>query len=138
MLKDSFLDRINATRVSPELLGDAIQMHAAMPPEDRKVHELRILRLIELLDEKGFRDQQHKDLAIAIDFRLQALARAVADQEARGWTIPAPNGAEFVHVDVLCVAAVEPMIEAGERHIAFDPVRFRAKLLEISAPLGRA
>ncbi len=81
------LKRASRTRVSPELLGEALEVHASMPPEDRSVFEASALRMFEMPKDKGFSDRRLSDLAVAINFRLTALARLVKGDHARGWTM---------------------------------------------------
>ena len=50
-----FLDKVNRTKVSADLLVEVLQVHAAMTPEDRPVYEARAFRLFELLKSKGIR-----------------------------------------------------------------------------------
>src|SRR5690349_3933734 len=101
-----FLDGVNRTKVSPELLGEVVQMHAAMAPEDRPVYEARAFRLFELLKTKGVRTGKIAALATAIDFRLTALARLQRDAALRGWSMPGQEpGAISISADALKVAA---------------------------------
>jgi hypothetical protein len=79
----NFLEQVNRTVVSAELLGEAIKMHAAMPAEDRPVFEVRAIRLFELLDKKKL-GKDRAALALAIDFRLTALARLHDKEVLRG------------------------------------------------------
>jgi hypothetical protein len=72
-----FLERVNRTPVSPTLLGEAMELHANMAPEDRPVFEARAIQLFEFLKDKGFTGRRRSDLVLAINFRLTALARLV-------------------------------------------------------------
>ncbi len=54
----SILDQVNRTAVSADLLGEVLELHAAMPAEDRPVFEVRAVRLFELLDRKGLREDR--------------------------------------------------------------------------------
>jgi hypothetical protein len=81
----AYLDRVNRTEVSGELLGEVVRMHADMTPEDRPVFEARMFRLFELLDKKGLA-KKRSALATAIDFRLTALAKLHKDAALRAWT----------------------------------------------------
>jgi hypothetical protein len=137
-LGQRFLDEVNATVVSPEMLGEVMQMHADMLPADRQVHEVRMIRLFELLKAKGLKGRRHSDMAMAIDFRLSALAHLISEHDVRGWTLPAEPGVEYVHFDVLRAAADEPVIENDERQAGFEPERFRLRVLALSDPKGTA
>jgi hypothetical protein len=134
-----YLDGVNRTKVSAELLGEVVQMHTAMSPEDRPVFEARTVRIFELLKSNGVRGRRIATLAIAIDFRLTALARLQNDSPLRGWSMPSQEpGAISIAVDVLKAAAEEPLIENAEKQAAFDAERFRRRLLAITEPDGRA
>ena len=135
----SFLDKVNRTMVAPELLGEAMQMRAETPVEDRRVFEARSLALYQMLAEKGFKGRRHADLAMAIEFRLQALSRLVDAGMTRGWTLPGdPNGRTYLHADVLWAAAREPLIESADKQASFDADGFSRRLLELTEAKGQA
>jgi hypothetical protein len=135
----SFLDGINRTKVTPELLIEVVQMHTGMPAEDRGVFEVRTFRVFELLKSKGLRARKIAGLAAAIDCRLTALARLERDAALRGWTMPGLEaGAVSISTAVLEAAAKEPLIEDAEGQAAFDMERFRRRLLRSAEPEGRA
>jgi hypothetical protein len=133
----NFLEQVNRTVVSAEVLGEAIKMHAAMPAEDRPV-EVRAIRLFELLDKKKL-GRDRAALALAIDFRLTALARLHDKDVLRGWSMPGNEpGVEFIHADLVLAAAEEPVIEDAAGQVAFDPKSFRRRLLANAETRGRA
>jgi len=135
----SFLDKVNRTMVAPELLGEAMQMHAEMPVENRSVFEARSIALFQLLTEKGFKGRRHADLAMAIKFRLQALSRLIESGITRGWTLPGDaDGRTYLHADVLWAAAREPLIESADKQASYDPDGFSRRLLELTEAKGQA
>jgi hypothetical protein len=80
-------------------------MHNAMPPEDRAVFEARALGLFHMLKEKEL-SGDISELAMAIDYRLSALARVIHDDDARGWVLPSVQpDADSVHGDLLQATA---------------------------------
>lgn len=125
-----YLRKVSLTAVPAALLADVVQMHAAMPAKDRQVLEVRMIRLFELLKDKGFKGDRHADLALAIDFRLRALADLMQQGGARGWTLPGEPGCEFISREILDVAATEPLVALGEGGVTFDLDRFRTRMLE--------
>jgi hypothetical protein len=134
-----FLERVNRTKVSADLLAEVLEMHAAMTPEDRPVFEARAFRIFELLKSKGVRGNRITSLATAIDFRLTALARLQRDAALRGWSIPGQEpGAMSIPIDALKIAADEPLIEDVNKQAVFDPKNFRRRLLAATEPDGRA
>jgi hypothetical protein len=135
---NSFLKRVNCTRVSAELLGEVMEMHAGLSPEDRTVFEVRAIRMFELLDSKGL-GKDRADLAMAIDFRLSALARMQKDKVLRGWTMPgAEAGMDYIHADLLKAAAEEPLIEDSKGQAVFDVQKFRNRVLANAQMRGNA
>lgn len=136
--KPSFLDRVNTTQVSPELLGQVMTMYAELDAKDRRVQEVRMFRLFDLLKENGLKGRRHADVATAVEFRLEALAGLLQQRDVRGWTLPAEEGAEYVHFDLLRVAATQPMIESTKNRVAFEPELFRMRVLELAEPKGTA
>lgn len=132
------LKRVNRTPVSAALLGEALERHSAMPSKDRPVFEAQALALFRLLEEKGFTGNRLSDLALAINFRLTALARLVKGDQVRGWTLPGDEaGAIFLHVDVLKAAAEEPLIEDAEGRAVFDGPAFARHVLRVAQVRGR-
>jgi hypothetical protein len=134
-----FLERVNRTPVSPKLLGEAMELHANMAPEDRPVFEARAFQLFEFLKEKGFTGRRHSDLALAINFRLTALARLVQGDHVKGWTLAnREEGVTLLHADVLSAAAKEALIEDRDNAVAFDTNSFVRRVLHVAQPRGRA
>ena len=134
-----FLDKVNRTKVTPELLAEVLQMHAVMPPEDRPVLEARAFRIFELLKSKGVRANRIAPLATAIDFRLTALARLERDAALRGWSVRGQEaGAAMISVDAVRAAAEKPLIEDDEQQAVFDAESFRRRVLSIVEPDGSA
>jgi hypothetical protein len=132
------LNRINRTQAPAELLGEAIEMHADLPAEDRRAFEVRSIRIFEMLDRKGF-GKKCADLVLAIDYRLTALARLLQEHQVRGWTLPAGDqGADFVHRDLVRAAAEEPVIEDENGYAAFNPESFQARVLRLTTARGQA
>jgi hypothetical protein len=135
----SIMTRVNHTKVAPELLLDVIKVHSEMAAEDRPVLEARMFRIFQLLSEKGFKGNRHADLSIAIQFRLEALAKLVKADATRGWTMPGKEaGATSIDIDLLTAAAQEPLIEGPDGHAAFDSDGFQKRVLRIAEAQGRA
>ena len=134
----AFLDRVNKTTVTPEVLGEVLEMHAAMKPKDRRVYEVRAIRLFELLKSKGLEDEG-SDLSLAITFRLEALARLNGEPGLRAWTMPGgKKGMDYIHVDLLKAAAEEPLIEDAQQQAAFDVDGFEKRMLFLAKMRGGA
>jgi hypothetical protein len=131
-------NRVNQTKLAAELLADAAEMHTGLPADDRRSFEGRAISLFKMLDRKGL-GAQRADLAIAIDFRLSALARLLQDRQVRGWTLPGgEDGADFIHHDLIRAAAEEPVIEDANGQPAFDPESFRNRVLRLTGAQGEA
>ena len=83
------LNRVNQTKLAAELLGDAAEMHAGLPADDRSSFEGRAISLFKMLDRRGL-GRKRADLAIAdISFRGRRYRRATYDvsrDEHGGWT----------------------------------------------------
>lgn len=134
-----FLNEVNQTQVSVDLLREVVQMHAAMPAEDRPIFEARAFKIFELLNEKGVPTREIAPLATAIDFRLTALARLHRDAALKGWTMPGLEpGAVSISAELLRVAADEPLIENDEEQAAFDVESFRRRVLAGAEAVGRS
>lgn len=135
----SFLDRVNATEVSAELLGEVMQMTAELPPETRQSYEARMVHLFEFLkEEKGLKGNRHSDVALAVEFRLTAMSRLLGEQAAPGWTLPGQDGAEYVPIHMLRAAAEQPLIETPDQQAGFNADAFRVRVLELSEAKGNS
>jgi hypothetical protein len=135
----TYLDQVNRTKVTPDLLVEVLAAHASMDPEDRGVFEARAFRIFELLKSKGLRARNIADLSVAINFRLMALARLEKVAALRGWSIQAEQpGVSRISFDALKAAAEEPLIENDEGQAVFDVERFRHRVLAGAEPEGRA
>lgn len=135
----SYLRRVNRTRVSSTILAEAMERHSNMPAEDRGVFEAFAFELFRFLTEKGFQGNRHSDLAIAINFRLTALARLVQGDQVRGWTLPGDTeGMTYLHADVMKAAAKEPLVEDDNGQAVFDGPAFAQHVLSVAAARGRA
>jgi hypothetical protein len=135
----SFLKRVNRTPVSSTILGEAMERHSNMPVEDRGMFEAIAFEMFRYLTEKGFEGNRLSDLAVAINFRLTALARLVQGDQVRGWTLPGDtDGLTYLHADVLKAAAKEPLTEDDKGQAVFDGPAFAQHVLRVSAARGRA
>ncbi len=135
----SNLAKVNRTKVVPELLLDVIKAHSEVPAEDRPVLEARIFRISQLLSGRGLKGRRHNDVLLAIQFRLEALARLIEADATRGWTMPGlESGVTSIDIDLLTAAAQEPLIEGPDGHAAFDADSFQKRVLKISETNGQA
>jgi hypothetical protein len=78
------------------------------------------------------------DKALAIEFRMHALARLFGDEHPRGWTLPEmPDGSVLTKEPVFAAAAVQPLtLKDGE--VAFERDAFLDKVLELADEEGAA
>lgn len=135
----SYLDSVNRTKVTPEMLIEANQVVSDMKPEDRRDLTARTIRIIQLLDERGVKGRKRPDMLTAICFRLEALARLeVSNQRSMGaWHLPGDEkGMVFAHEDLFRAAALEPLIEQ-DNQAGFDADSFTKRLLSVSMAKGR-
>lgn len=119
-----YLREINAVRVSREDILQFVRETSAMPKEDRDFEGFAIaaIRL----------HPGNPDLAGALMFRMQALARLIGSPAVRGWTYPeAPDGATWASEPVFAAAAVEPLVEDNGK-LTFEPQSFGRRVLELA------
>jgi hypothetical protein len=94
---------------------------------------------LNFLKEKGFTGRRHSDLALAINFRLTALARLVQGDHVKGLTLAdREEGVTLLHADVLSAAAKEALVEDPDNAVAFDANSFVRRVLHVAQPRGRA
>jgi hypothetical protein len=132
-----FTNDINATKVTPELLGEVMVMYATLPPEER-VFEVRAKRVIALLRDRGA-GAGCGLLAMAITIRLMALDVILKDRDVQGWTLPGDGpDVTYVHSELLKVAAEAPLLEGANGQPIFDSGDFRRRVLRIAGAGGHA
>jgi hypothetical protein len=120
---------VNRTLVPAELLEEALRMQAATSVAGQSPFETRMIRLFELLESKGHR-QNIRDLATAIDIRLTALTRLQSGGLLRGWALSDVRpGTSYSRADLLVAAAKERVIEDMAGMAAFDAHHFRRRVL---------
>jgi hypothetical protein len=132
----NLLKRANETKVDPQLMGEILEAVADLPADDRDF-EGTTIEIVKRVHELDLPDEQRGDLAMAINFRLMALARKMEKGGGRGSTAPGKEGCTFVHEELVQAAAEEPMIEV-ESQITFDPESFHRRLLALAEPHGEA
>jgi hypothetical protein len=133
-----YLDSVNRTKVSPELLGEVWAMQAAMSPKDRDLFDVRAIRLFELLAAKRLVGDENV-LALAINCRLQALTAIAVHDNQRGWVfVDAAAGMPCIEADLMQAAAEEPVIEGLNHQAIFDATRFQRRMRRIAEAKGRA
>lgn len=134
-----FLDRINRTRVPPDLLAEIMARYAAMAPSERGSLEARALELIQLLESKRLSQDLRADLLLAVQFRMEALAHCALDSAAEGWTLPGMEaGQVLMHADLIKAAAEMPLVEDHLKRVVFDYAGLKERTLLLVRPDGRA
>jgi hypothetical protein len=129
----AFFDRIDRYQLDPELLMGALEAIADMDPADRKSFEGRTITIIRFVHERDIPDDERSDAAMAINFRLMALAKL--DLPAFPvWRVVAErtDDPDLLHEDVLRCAADEPLVRDPE-DLSFDRGRFTKRLADITA-----
>lgn len=130
----SYIEKISQTQVAPDLFTEVVAMFADMPEADRSAFEARTFHLHELVKRKGLK----RDTAIAINFRLEALAHIENDVLLRCWRIPGKTPDHYyVHDSVVRAAAEEPLIERNNA-VTFDRENFCRRVLAIAEAMGQA
>lgn len=121
---EAFLDRINGVKLSKRELLKFNEAFNELPTDQRDFFGQSFLA-VRLT-------RRRPDKAAALIFRMQALARLVCDDGARGWTLPKqPDGAIFTKEEMFQAAALEPLIERkGE--FAFEHDSFLQRVLALA------
>ena len=134
----TFKSRINATPVSPELLGEVMSMIEKLLPAERNVFEARTARVAEFVEKKGF-GEAAVFVAMAITVRLMALDSVLDDRLVKEWLLPAAESeVSYIRGDLLQVVAEEPVLEGPAGQPIFAIASFRERLTASAFPKGRA
>jgi hypothetical protein len=76
--------------------------------------------------------------AVAVYFRLQALARVVATAEGARWSLPRlADGGVPIRSEVIAVAASHPLAQVGNS-VGFDLSSFFARVQEVAEAEGNS
>jgi len=127
------IKRVNKQKVDPDLMKAVLEEVAGEPV--KRGFEGTTFEIFQRVSELGLPERQRTDLALAVSFRLQALARLMEDGGGRGWTLPGEPGCTFVHEELVRAAAEEPMIEVNNQ-VAFDPMSLHRRLLALAEMHG--
>lgn len=130
------LENVNATALSPELLMAALVAIDEMPPEDRPDMTARMMVVISTLQREA-PEADRAGLAMAVNFRLTALAHLMTSERLAGFKQPGGLDYELISEDVVRTAAVVPLRMIDDE-LSFDPHQFRDHLLSIASPAGKA
>ncbi len=136
----NIIDRVNAAPLDPDLLRGALEMMAELDAAERRDFEDRTFAIVKFVAERAdeMTDQERSTACVAIGFRLEALARLMLIEGARGWRLPgAEEGQDWIHDDVVRCACEEPLI-SSEREVSFDSDSFHRRLLGMTTPAGCA
>ena len=130
------VEAIFNTIVTPDLLGEVVEMLADLEQDERNDLTGRSVAIIQLLNDKE-EAQVQPHLVAAIDFRLNALAKLSGKQELRAWSIPG-DVAGMIRIDplVLQVAASQPLIAVNDHEVEFEAEAFFKCLLELTEEKG--
>ncbi len=134
----SYLDRVLKTPVDVELLVAVLAQLAEQPAETRPLFDARAVCIFAVLNERGWRGKPLAVLAIAIEFRLTALAHLLTVTDARGFTgVGGATGLVWAQADLVRCAAEEPLIDQDDQP-TFAVDSFERRLLAITAVQGQA
>lgn len=136
---EDFIREINAQRVSPSLLGEVMHLWASLPRDEWADFDRRLERVVALVERKN-PDEGSPMLAMAAALRLMALDALVVDPEFRGWLVSerSQDGITYIHGDLLQIAAAQEVLEGPAGEPAFDRVKFRTRLMELTSARGSA
>ena len=118
-----------------EFLGAAVEA-IARPERDRKNTASRVVAILCMMDEHDVPSalEARSDLLMAIQFRLEPLARLQDQPSYRAWSMNSTSPG--MHADVVPASASAPLHMTG-RAASFEPQSFFKLVLESSEARGR-
>jgi hypothetical protein len=136
---DTFIQEVNAQKVSTPLLGRVMHLWASLPRDEWSDFDQKLERVVELVAQEHGAEGTPM-LAMAVALRLMALDAMVVDPELRGWLMSerSPNGITYIHGDLLKVAGEQELLEGPAGEPTFDRVSFLAHLMQLAAARGQA
>lgn len=123
-------DQVNSQVISHLELVEATQEIHKLP-EDERDFEGRTIVLIVMFTGEPIK-------AMAIDYRLRAMARIIESNELPGWAMPTqPDGSQLVSEPVWQAAAEEPLVFL-HNEASFNKQMFLERILSRAEPEGAA
>jgi len=120
-----------------KLLAAAVEAIAKLPERDRNNPASRAVALLHMMDVQQVPSASRGDLLMAIQFRLEALARLQDQPSYRAWSIKnGSSGRYYVHADLVAAAAGAPLLMTG-LVARFEPQSFFKRVIEIAEAGGR-
>jgi hypothetical protein len=121
------------------LLGSVLGAQTGMLPRGRPPEEAAVLRIFQLLMKEGYRGDEVRMIATAIEFRLTALANLIADDGFLACSVPRDAAYPAVITrEMLQAGANEPLVEGANGQAAFDPEGFLRRVLTNPLSNGHA
>lgn len=134
----SIIQEVNEYELKPELLREAMEAVAETDPADRDTFEAHMLAVNNTIRSHGIRMGEGADAAIAIHFRISALARILKGGGARGFQHPTPEpGKISIAEAVVYCAATQPLLDQ-DGPVSFDEEKFNRCVLTNAAVRGQA
>lgn len=126
--KPDMLSRLNAITVDPDLLAIAANALSDAPDDKRNDFDQRMIVLIDVL-KRNPQEAKLSLLALAIDFRLRALARLIEATFVLGCEVDLVSRRPRVTNDALRAACKERLVRNKAGLASFDISSFKARLL---------
>jgi hypothetical protein len=133
------LERVNGVRVTAKLLGAVLHAQTGTPPQGRSPEEAAMLRIFQLVMDKGYRSGELRMIATAIEFRLTALANLMANDGFLPCSVPRDAAyPAVITLEMLQAGADEPLIEDADGQAAFHSESFLRRVLTNTGSSGHA
>ena len=120
------VEKAMSTPLDPSILKRALIEFSNMEPEDRNDFAARTVTMIRILDqEEGKKTGDRAWMAMAVEWRLEALSSLQSTPEFRGYSAgQSDDGADWIREDMIELAAVAPLVRIDDHTVTFDAQTF--------------
>ena len=119
------ISRVNKTEVSPDLLAEVVERAAELQLSPSSPAFASFI--VGFVRKLPISRTEQKDLSIALDFRMAALAQLLREGVADAWTQPHAGGYRVMPSNVVSAAADEDLVEI-DGELTFDVTSFQRRL----------
>lgn len=124
---------INAHKLDPVIFRKALEAVTRSRPTGRFSLEEKMRSCLEVVQASSLPESKKSITALAIHFRLEALATFLAAGGAQGFRHKGIHGSDRLDPSIVICAAIEPII-GGSDQVTFDISGFEQRLLTIVEP----
>lgn len=128
---------VNVYDLDPDVFRKALETISIRQTTGQNSLEAKMVSCLEVVQGSPLPKNQKSVAALAIHFRLEALANFLKAGGARGFRHKALFGSDMLDSAIVTCAALEPIIKASDQ-VTFEQTSFEQRLFAIVKTVGSA